>query len=76
MSDYISLTLMTRAQVADFLLSRGYPTKRRYLQQLSIPSCGEGPPVHQYFGRRPLYHAGEVLEWAKSRGKPGSNKVA
>src|SRR5262249_16136686 len=35
------------------------------LSKLSSPKVGKGPPIHSYWGKRPLHAPGPALEWAK-----------
>jgi hypothetical protein len=58
---------MTRAQLRDFLNSRGFPLGEGTFDKLCMPKRGEGPPVDAWWGRRPLYRPSRGLEWAKSR---------
>jgi hypothetical protein len=58
---------MTRRQLAEFLTASGYPISLSYLEKLSAPSLGQGPPTSARWGRRPLYDPEEALRWAENR---------
>ncbi len=57
----------TRADVAEFLTANGYPTPLSTLHKLSIPSVGQGPPVHHFWSGRPIYELAAALRWAQER---------
>jgi hypothetical protein len=59
--------LMDRAQAAEFLTSYGYRTARATLAKLAVTGNG---PAYQKFGRRPLYLAADLLQWAQDRCGP------
>ena len=59
--------LMDRAQAAEFLTSNGYRTARATLAKLAVTGNG---PAYQKFGRRPLYLAADLLQWAQDRCGP------
>lgn len=55
---------MTRAEAAHFLTSRGF--------KVAVATLGKyatlgGGPRYSKFGRKPLYTAADLLEWATSR---------
>ena len=56
--------LMDRAQAAEFLTQKGFKTARATLAKLA---CVGGGPEFCSFGRKPLYHAADLLRWAESR---------
>jgi hypothetical protein len=62
---------LTRGQAAEFLKDRGYPISLSTLRKLSMPSCGCGPPIDCWFGKRPLYRPNDLIEWAEARCRPG-----
>ena len=53
--------LMGRTQAAAWLTSQGYRTAPATLAKYAC--CGAGPQ-HQKFGRKPLYLAIDLLQWA------------
>lgn len=57
--------LLTRAQAADFLTGRGFPTTPRALDTLA--SRGGGPAYARYGARRVLYDQSDLIAWATSR---------
>jgi hypothetical protein len=60
------LPLLTRQQVPEFLAQAvGIPTTFSSFEKFCIR--GEGPPVAQYWGRRPLYARSAVKNWAMAR---------
>src|SRR5262245_11081410 len=59
------LPLMTRQQLVPFLNGNGFPISESVLSKLSSPKVGKGPPIHSYWGKRPLHAPGPALEWAK-----------
>ena len=66
------LPLMTRRQLVSFLNANGIPISESVLAKLSSPKVGKGPPIHSWWGKRPLHAPGPALEWAKGlfRDKP------
>jgi hypothetical protein len=66
------LPLMTRQQLVPFLNANGFPISESVLSKLSSPKVGKGPPIHSWWGKRPLYQPQPTLAWAKSllRNKP------
>lgn len=54
----------SRKEAANFLVALGFPTSCRTLEKLA--SAGGGP-VYRIYGRRALYRADDLLEWAESR---------
>src|SRR2546425_8485075 len=60
------LPLMTRRQLVSFLNANGIPISESVLAKLSSPKVGKGPPIHSWWGKRPLHAPGPALEWAKS----------
>ena len=56
--------LLRRADAAHALCEAGFPIARSTLATLA--SRGGGPSF-QRFGRVPLYHLGDLLDWARSR---------
>ena len=66
------LPLMTRRQLVSFLNANGIPISESVLAKLSSPKIGKGPPIHSWWGKRPLHAPGPALEWANSllRDKP------
>jgi hypothetical protein len=60
------LPLMTRQQLVPFLNANGFPISESVLSKLSSPKVGKGPPIHSWWGKRPLHAPGPALEWAKS----------
>jgi hypothetical protein len=68
--------LLTRAQVPQFLKTRGLPITKRYFEKLSVPSGQGGPRVDRWFGNRALYRPEDVLAWAEARCKPGDPVAA
>jgi hypothetical protein len=71
-SETVSQKLGTRDQLGAYLRANGYPIANSSLDKLCMPSCGEGPPVARWFGRRPLYDFEQGLRWAKARCQLGS----
>jgi hypothetical protein len=71
MSDIQFPPQLTRTQAADFLAGQGFPISRRYFEKLCTPGLNQGPRVNGWFGPRALYLQGDLLEWARSRCKPG-----
>ena len=59
--------MLRRRQAAKALTAAGYTTAEATLATRA--SRGGGPPFRR-FGRVPLYHWGETLDWAKSRLSP------
>jgi hypothetical protein len=59
--------LLGRQAAAHFLTERGFPTAKRTLEKLA--SAGGGP-VYRVFGRRVIYRASDLLEWAEARLSP------
>jgi hypothetical protein len=59
--------LLTRRALADFLTERGFPISHRTLQNMAMPSRGDGPPAERAWGNRLLYDPTKALEWAKAR---------
>jgi hypothetical protein len=66
------LPLLTRQQLVRFLNENGFPISEATLNKLSAPKVGQGPPIHSWWGRRPLYAPDPSLKWARSllRDKP------
>ncbi len=63
--------LVTRDQLLVYIKELiGLTISTSTMNQLCAPSRGEGPPVRGYVGRRPYYHLGEGLEWARQRLRP------
>src|SRR2546422_11643350 len=48
------LPLMTRRQLVSFLNANGIPISESVLAKLSSPKVGKGPPIHSWWGKRPL----------------------
>jgi hypothetical protein len=63
----MSKAYLTRAEVAEFLTSEGYPISVSTLSKLAMPSRGEGPPSAVFWGNRALYDPEKALGWAKKR---------
>lgn len=55
---------MSRAEAAEFLKLRGFKVAVATLSKYA--TCGGGPRYSK-FGRKPLYTAADLLEWATSR---------
>jgi hypothetical protein len=68
--------LGTRDQLGAYLREVGYPISDSQLDKLCMPSCGEGPPVSCWLGRRPLYSFEEGLRWIQSRTRPTRQETA
>jgi hypothetical protein len=66
------LPLMTRQQLVAFLNANGFPVSEATLNKLCAPKVNQGPPIAQFWGKRPLYQPAPALEWARSmlRDKP------
>jgi hypothetical protein len=62
----VGLPLLTRQQLVSFLNANGIPISESVLAKLSSPKVGKGPPIHSWWGKRPLHAPGPALEWAKS----------
>jgi hypothetical protein len=63
------LPLLTRAQVPAFLAQEvGIPIGFSSFEKLCV--SGDGPPVAQYWGRRPLYTRSAVKSWGLARLRP------
>jgi hypothetical protein len=75
-SETVSQKLGTRDQLGAHLRAHGYPIADSSLDKLCMPSCGEGPPVARWFGRRPLYDFEEGIRWAKARCRPACDARA
>ena len=60
------LPLLTRQQLVAFLNGNGFPVSEATLNKLCAPKVNRGPPIHSWWGKRPLYEPGPGLEWAKS----------
>jgi len=67
---------LTRKQAAQYLRDRGFWISYRYLEKLSLPSCGQGPPIDCWWGQRALYRHGDLMAWAEARCRPGANEAA
>lgn len=63
-------TYGTRDQLVDCLRENGFPGSKSQMDKLCMPSCGDGPPVAYWWGRRPIYHLDEGLAWARARARP------
>jgi hypothetical protein len=63
----MSKAYLTRAELAEFLASNGYPISVSTLAKLAMPSRGEGPPHAGFWGNRALYDPDKALVWAKKR---------
>ena len=63
----MSKAYLTRAELAEFLTSNGYPISVSTLAKLAMPSRGEGPPHAGFWGNRALYCPEKALAWAKRR---------
>jgi hypothetical protein len=60
--------LLTRHEAADYVRHElGRPLSFSTLTKLC--ALGEGPPVADYWGRRPLYSRNGLREWAENRGR-------
>jgi hypothetical protein len=77
MTDDLPTHFLTRDQMHQLLVSRGYPLGRSTMDKICAPSVNQGPPVAAFFpagrGRnrnRPLYEATSALAWAESLLKP------
>jgi hypothetical protein len=70
------LPLMTRQQLVPFLNANGFPISESVLSKLSAPSVGKGPPIHSWWGKRPLYQPEPTLAWAKSLLRDRPNDLA
>jgi hypothetical protein len=60
------LPLMTRQQLVPFLNAQGIPISESTLSKLASPAINRGPPIHSWWGKRPLHAPGAALAWAKS----------
>jgi hypothetical protein len=67
MKDATEPALLTREQLRLELNERGYPLTQSYFNKINLPSVNAGPPVAQWFGKRPLYRLESALYWAESR---------
>jgi hypothetical protein len=56
-----------RQHIADVL---GIEFSPGTMNQLCMPSRGEGPPVAGYIGKKPFYRLEEGIAWARSRLRP------
>jgi hypothetical protein len=69
---------LTRAESAEYVdRELGYPMAFSTFQKLC--ASGEGPPVSQYWGRRPLHTPDDLKAWAEARARktrpaPPSNR--
>jgi hypothetical protein len=68
--------LLTRDQLLDLLNANGIPIGHSTLVKLCAPSCGEGPPIEAWWGKRPLYSAKKGLAWAYARLRPERHHLA
>lgn len=67
--------LLTREQTPGFLEQElGIPIKAKTFEGKCLR--GEGPPVAQYWGRRPLYSRTAVKTWALGRLRPATVEAA
>jgi len=55
---------LTRAEAAQVLSARGFPTSKATLDTLAVRGGG---PRFVYWGRKPLYTVAALLEWAEGR---------
>jgi hypothetical protein len=60
------LPLMTRQQLVPFLNAHGIPISESTLSKLCSPAINRGPPIHSWWGKRPLHEPEASLEWARS----------
>lgn len=60
-------TRLTRPDAAAFLKSRGFDISKKTLEVYA--TRGNGPP-YQKWGKRCLYRAADLIEWAESRLTP------
>jgi hypothetical protein len=59
---------LTRAELAEYLTSAGFPISRSKLEKLAMAgSERHGPPVAAYWANRALYDPRAALTWAKGR---------
>jgi hypothetical protein len=71
--DDLSVSLLTRAQAAEFLTHNGYPIRRGTLDTMA--SRGGGPKFRKW-GQRVLYQPSDLILWAQSRlGQPLSTSA-
>jgi hypothetical protein len=63
----VAKDFLTRAELAEFLSSKGYPISVSTLAKLAMPSRGEGPPHAGFWGNRALYDPDKSLAWAQKR---------
>jgi hypothetical protein len=68
--------LLTRDQLLEVLNANGIPIGRSTLVKLCAPSCGQGPPIEAWWGKRPLYSAKKGLAWAYARLRPARQHLA
>ena len=71
-----SEALLTRDQLLDVLNANGIPIGRSTLVKLCAPSCGQGPPIEAWWGKRPLYSPKKGLAWAYARLRPERQHLA
>jgi hypothetical protein len=67
---------LTRIQAAKFLTEQGFPIAPRYFAKLCLPGSGQGPRVDVWFGPRALYLPADLIEWARTRCRPGDEQAA
>jgi hypothetical protein len=58
---------VTRRELVPIFHENGYPISFSRLNKLSMPSCGEGPPVDGWWGRLAIYDPHRALRWARER---------
>lgn len=64
MSNCVDDNLLTRFDAADFLRSHGFDISKT---TLDVYASRGGGPRYQKWGKRCLYRASELLEWAEGR---------
>jgi hypothetical protein len=65
--------LLTRHKAAEYVRDDlGRPLSFSTLTKLC--ALGEGPPVAEYWGRRPLYSREDLRRWAETRGRQPHNE--
>jgi hypothetical protein len=58
---------VTRRELVPIFHENGYPISFSRLNKLSMPSCGEGPPIDGWWGRLAIYDPHRALRWARDR---------
>src|SRR5262245_784265 len=59
--------LVTREQLRQHLISLGFPIAFGTMHRLCSPAVNQGPPIHGYWGRHPVYRLEDGIAWARAR---------